>query len=335
MERNNIHIKDLSTGYFVKGKPHILQREINAHLNPGEITALVGINGSGKSTLLRTILGYQPALHGEIILNGKPLNAYTEKEIAKMIAVIFTGGMEESYLTVYETVSMGRYPENPFGGGLTGEDKKIVDRSLTLVKMEGFSGALFHHLSDGEKQKVLIARALAQQTPYIFLDEPAAFIDIPGKIAVMELLKEIALTRHKGILLATHDLDLALQYADRIWLLGKNMPFQWGIPEDLALSGLLRDYFRQNDIVFNITNGKFEKKGAKTKRTNLYVSGSRTERFWLTKALERNGYSVGKVKPGDLKNGILCAADKFTVIKDEKPVYEAGNIAEILHFLKK
>ncbi len=334
VNNEKIEIKRLTTGYIVKGTQHLLQKNINASVNPGEITILLGVNGSGKSTLMRTVSGYQPALEGEIILNGIPLHAYSQKEIARKIAVIFTGSIDDNYLTAGEITAMGRYPQNPFGSRLSADDKKIVNEALTMVEMSAFAAEPFVHLSDGEKQRVLIARALAQQTPYILMDEPAAFIDMPGKIAIMELLKEIAHNHRKGILLATHDIDLALQYADRIWLLGKNLPFKKGIPEDIALSGNLRDYFHHEGIVFNVETGKFEKTGKKTTNKIIGVPGKKTAVFLLSKALERKGYKVIGMEKGDLKRGILCKINEFVVLDESKEVCSCKRIEEVLDYLK-
>ncbi len=330
MENHTIEIKNLTTGFKKKRDTDIvLQQNINTRLFSGESVFLLGVNGSGKSTLLRTLLGLHKPIEGEIFYDGISLTNINEKELSRKVSVIFTGGFNDNYLTVYDVVAMGRYPFAPLSGKLSETDKKSIRETLQHVGMAEFSSKIFSNLSDGEKQKVLIARALVQETPFMFFDEPAAFIDAPGKIAVMELLSDIAKNQNKGVLITTHDIDIALKYADKIWLLGKGKPFVAGIPEDLVLEGFIGKYFNRKDIVFNEYGAVFEKKRKKSGKP-IAVAGVPLKRIWLANALKRNGFDLAIINKNSIDNGIYCGDSKFEIINNGKTEFSADSIEKVL-----
>ena len=170
---------------------------INAELLPGELVCLVGRNGAGKSTLIRHILKENPD--------------------PKFISVVLTDRIDIDRMTVRDIVAMGRMPYTGFFGKLTEEDERIVTEAIETLSLEEFSDRQINTLSDGERQKAIIAKALAQQTPYILLDEPTAFLDYPSKVSTMQMLKKLCKENNKAILISTHDLDIALQYCDKVW----------------------------------------------------------------------------------------------------------------------
>lgn len=215
-----IELKNLSIGYPDKtlGRKYIA-RNLQASLSEGRLTCLLGANGAGKSTLLRTLSGFLPPLEGEILLQGKPLSAYSIAERARTIGVVLTERPELHHLSVSELASMGRSPYTGFWGRLSKDDEAIVNEALRMVGMEEMATRMVDTLSDGERQKVMIAKALAQQTPVIFLDEPTAFLDYPSKVETMLLLRRLAHETGKVIFLSTHDVELALQTADILWLM--------------------------------------------------------------------------------------------------------------------
>lgn len=219
---NTIQLNNLSIGYPDKklGRKCIAH-SINATLYGGQLTCLLGANGAGKSTLLRTLSGFLPPLAGDVIVADKPLQTYTDKERARTIGVVLTERPELHHLSVSELAGMGRSPYTGFWGRLSKEDEVIVDEALRMVGMEEMATRLVDTLSDGERQKVMIAKALAQQTPVIFLDEPTAFLDYPSKVETMLLLRRLAHETGKIIFLSTHDVELALQTADTLWLMKK------------------------------------------------------------------------------------------------------------------
>ena len=218
-----IRLCDLGIGYRVKGSEKLIAGGINAEIHDGELTCLLGRNGIGKSTLLRTLCGFQPPLYGRVefipLLTSSKRGRDEGAEWSKMISVVLTEKPDVRGMTVRELVELGRSPHTGFWGILTDDDRVAVSEALDLVGITSLAKRRVHTLSDGERQKVMIAKALAQQTPVILLDEPTDFLDFPGKIDVMQLLLRLAHEQHKIILLSTHDIELALQMSDCIWLM--------------------------------------------------------------------------------------------------------------------
>lgn len=222
---------NLSIGYATR----IVASGINMELEAGKLLCLIGENGVGKSTLLRTLAGFQKPISGELLIDGVQLQDIPKRELAKKIAVVLTDKLDVLNTTVYELVAMGRMPYTGFFGRLSEADKAIVEDSLKITGVE--PSRKVSNLSDGERQKVMIARALAQQTPYIFLDEPTAFLDYPSKVRTMEMLKKLAHDYNKTILLSTHDLEIALDIADRLVMMEKTPP---NLPQGEGLDSLVK-----------------------------------------------------------------------------------------------
>lgn len=220
-KKKMITLKNLVVGYPDGRHTRQLNHAANEEARDGMLTCLIGANGAGKSTLLRTIAGFQLPLEGTVLLGGDDVRALSPRQRAERMAVVLTDRPDVMCTTVWEMVATGRAPFTGFWGRLSGKDRDIVTRSLRLVGIEWMADRTVASLSDGERQKVMIAKALAQQTPVILLDEPTAFLDYPSRVEVMQLLLNIAHEEHKTVLLSTHDLDLALHTADRIWLFEK------------------------------------------------------------------------------------------------------------------
>ncbi len=255
-----LKIHNLSTGYKLsRSKIITLHNSLTLNVLQGELIAMIGPNGAGKSTIINTLIGMLPALGGDVLYNNKSISVMAKKEIARLISVVLTDKIDDKYLTAYDIVGTGRYPHGSFTGKLTVEDKKIISNSFNVVGASKLSNRTFYSLSDGEKQKILLARAIAQDTPLIILDEPTAFIDSPGKILIMSLLKELVLKYNKTIILTTHDTELAMEYADKLWLVGKNGYFTDGEPQKLINSGLINNLFKQDGVIFNKEKRRFEK----------------------------------------------------------------------------
>ncbi|MBO4801441.1 MAG: ABC transporter ATP-binding protein [Bacteroidaceae bacterium] len=257
-------LKDLSTGYRTKKGDRVVSQHITARLQAGELTCLLGPNGAGKSTLLRTLAAFQPSLGGEMRLDGKPLEDYTAHELATRIGVVLTERPNIKGMRVRALVAMGRSPYTGFWGTLSETDEAAVTEAIRQVGITALEHRMVHTLSDGERQKVMIAKALAQQTPVIFLDEPTAFLDFPSKVEMMLLLRRLAREMHKTVFLSTHDLELALQTADRLWLLGKDeqqmsdtSSLCIGTPMELAASGALPRFFSGPGIRFDAASLRF------------------------------------------------------------------------------
>ena len=194
----SVVLHNLSIGYLTKGNEKVVASGLNATINNGELTCLLGRNGIGKSTLLRTLSAFQPALEGEIVISStqppSSITSLTDKQLSRLIGIVLTEKPDVQNMTIEELVGMGRSPYTGFWGTLDDEDKKIVGEAIQLVGIENLQGRMVHTLSDGERQKVMIAKALAQQTPIIYLDEPTAFLDFPSKVETMQLLRRLSPT---------------------------------------------------------------------------------------------------------------------------------------------
>lgn len=207
-----IEARDLSIGYTGK----VVATSLNMSVPSGALTCLLGRNGVGKSTLLRTLSGYQRPLAGTILIGGRPLSGITRRDLSRLMAIVLTGRPAVTHITAAELVALGRSPYTGFWGTLRATDRAIVGEALRQVGMEAFRDRQIQTLSDGEMQKLMIAKALAQHTPAILLDEPTAFLDFPSKVETMRLLQRLAAEHHKAILLSTHDVGLALRFGDRL-----------------------------------------------------------------------------------------------------------------------
>jgi iron complex transport system ATP-binding protein len=243
-------LQNLSIGYLTKGNEKVVASGLNAAIHRGELTCLLGRNGIGKSTLLRTLSAFQPALGGEVMMDTTSLTTLTDKERSRLIGIVLTEKPDVQNMTVEELVGMGRSPYTGFWGTLDSDDKAIVREAIRLVGVESLTGRMIHTLSDGERQKVMIAKALAQQTPIIYLDEPTAFLDFPSKVEMMQLLRRLATEEQKIIFLSTHDVELSLQLADCIWLMEPGM-LSVGTSRQLADQGVLERFIIHDGILFD------------------------------------------------------------------------------------
>ena len=280
--------------------------DICAGINSGELTCLLGANGVGKSTLLRTLSAFQPKLSGEIRIQGKEIGSYTDKQLSKVISVVLTEKCDIRNMTSVELIGLGRSPYTGFWGTLSKEDKEVVDHAINLVGISHLAHRMVHTLSDGERQKVMIAKALSQETPVIFLDEPTAFLDFPSKVEMMQLLHQLSRQTDKTIFLSTHDLELALQIADKIWLMDKVNGVTIGTPEDLSLDGTLSSFFARKGIVFDLETGLFRVNNEYTSQIRIVGHGQKYA--MVRKALQRNGILANRnvesdvyIETGDLK----------------------------------
>ncbi|MBQ9187377.1 MAG: ABC transporter ATP-binding protein [Prevotella sp.] len=252
----SVIIQNLSIGYTARGNQKVVASHLNGAINSGELTCLLGQNGIGKSTLLRTLSAFLPALSGSILLNTTavarptPLTDYSDRERSRLIGVVLTEKPDVRNMTTEEMVGMGRSPYTGFWGTLTADDRQVVDEAIALIGIDSLRGRMIHTLSDGERQKVMTAKALAQQTPVVYLDEPTAFLDFPSKVDTMQLLYRLAHDEQKTIFLSTHDVALALQLADRIWLMQPE-GLSIGTPQELSRSGELKHFIERPGITFD------------------------------------------------------------------------------------
>jgi iron complex transport system ATP-binding protein len=295
MEKHHLlKTKDLLVGYKAGSeRQKCVAGPINAEIHAGELICLLGPNGAGKSTLLRTVAGLQKSLNGIVELDGESVFKLRPDQIAKKISLVLTDSVKSANLDVYSLVSLGRYPYSGWLGTLSTEDKKIIQWAIESTHVEKFLNRKVSQLSDGECQKVMLARALAQNTPLIILDEPTAHLDLPSRIELMRLLHQLARKTNKGILISTHELDLALQVADKIWLLKKDGSLEAGSPEELVLNGTFESAFDKAGVSFDKSTGTFnihQNSGRAIK-----VVGEGASAFWTKRALLREGFDITNI----------------------------------------
>lgn len=326
--QNIIETRDLAIGYSEKNKSTAIQSNLNLQLRKGELCCLIGPNGVGKSTLLRSISAQLNSLKGEVLLNGISLNNYDNQQLSKNLSVVLTESIYIPNLTVKELIAMGRFPYTNFWGKLNREDQEKVDDAVELLGLQALADRNFIELSDGEKQKALIAKALAQDTPLILLDEPTAFLDFPSKMAILVELRKIAHTKNVGIVLSTHDLELALKMADQIWLFPKQNEVKTGIPEDLVLSGAITKAFSNDILSFDLKTAHFSQRIKS--RDVLNIEGDSIEIEWLKRALIRKGISGNTKQLMPLKAFYNSSTKEFSLLKENKICGAYTTINEIL-----
>ena len=237
--------KDLHIGY----KDKAILPPINVSLEEGSLIALIGPNGAGKSTLFKTLTAHIKAIGGSVELMGKELSEYSAKEKAMLIGLVLTERPDDMFLKVYDVVASGRCPYTNFFGKIEKEDENVIQESLNIVGINQLKNRYFNTLSDGEKQKVMIAKTLAQNTPIIFMDEPTAFIDYPSKIELFSLMKMLTKERNKTIIFSSHDLELLLRYTDDIWLISKGKQLISAKKDDLIGNDILKEYFNLKEDI--------------------------------------------------------------------------------------
>ncbi|GMN04831.1 ABC transporter ATP-binding protein [Croceitalea sp. MTPC5] len=250
-----LQVSALEVGY----KSERVVRNVDFTLNKGELCGIVGVNGIGKSTLLRTIGNLQPRLKGSITIQNKDLQDFNTAELAKGISLVLTEPLASSNLTVKELIALGRQPYTNWIGTLTQEDESKIQNSVVDLELEGFSHRKCHELSDGQLQRVLIARTMAQDTPLILLDEPTTHLDLYHKVQILKLLKGLVQEHQKSIVFTTHEIDLAIQLCDRILILdGKQNPF--GTPSTLIEQGCFETLFPTDMVHFDSQSGSYRVK---------------------------------------------------------------------------
>ena len=283
MERGNILLstEDLSIGY---GK-HLLLTELNISLTAGKLVCFMGPNGIGKSTLIRTLAGLQKPVSGRVRISSD--------EDFPAAAVVLTDRISSAYLNVSELVAFGRYPYIKWNIKLSPADLELIDNAMRQVNITDLAEKKLHELSDGQLQLAMIARAIAQDTDIILLDEPTAHLDLNNRLEIMNLLRSLSHKMNKAILVATHELDLVLQTADEIWLAGRGKMLLTGIPEDLVLTGAFDSIFQLKG--YDLKTGEVSHEVSRHKTAQIHGDG--LEYRWTKNALERSGYLITKQDP--------------------------------------
>jgi iron complex transport system ATP-binding protein len=253
----SLKVENLSIGYKSKKQNTVIAKDISFTLNKGEITAIVGVNGIGKSTLLRTIANVQPQLSGSISIENKQLSNYTPLDLASKISLVLTEGIATKNLTVIELIVLGRQPYTNWLGILTDTDVAKTKEAIELVEITDLQHKRCFELSDGQLQRVMIARALAQDTQIILLDEPTSHLDLYHKVQILKLLKNIAHNTNKTILYTTHEIEVAIQLCDRICILNKDESY-FDSPCNLIKQNHFEKLFPTDMIYFDANTGSFK-----------------------------------------------------------------------------
>jgi iron complex transport system ATP-binding protein len=294
-----LHARDLSIGYAGGGRRanRLIGQNLDLSLYRGELTCLLGSNGIGKSTLLRTLSATQPSLAGQVLLAGHDIHALSPNQRARLLGLVLTERPDVGLLSARQVVALGRHPYTDWSGRLTPADDAIVEQAIAMVGAASLAERYLHQLSDGERQRVMIARALAQQPALIILDEPTAYLDLPRRAEMMAVLRQVAHQANCAILLSTHDLEWAMNTADRLWLMRNQAglaEIAAGAPEDLVLSGAFERTFATEGLVFDRQTGTF----APAQRQNgprislVAANPNSLTAIWTLRALGRAGYLV-------------------------------------------
>lgn len=321
-----LELRSFVIGY---GKSELMP-PLNASSRKGELVALIGRNGIGKSTLLRTIAGLQPPLAGDALLEGLSLEGKNAAQLAKRMGYLSTEMINAQQMTVFEIVALGRYPHTGWLGNLDTHDREVISRALSLAGLSGYENRMAGEISDGERQKAMIARILAQDTPVMIMDEPTAFLDIASRYEILHLLHSLTKNEAKTIIFSTHDLHMAISQSDRMWLLDGNGIAE-GAPEDLVLSGALGHLFETEHVRFETASGNFVFRSDRSRPVN--VRGPGYYRKWTEKALSRAGYSISEKESDPWVEAGTANKPVWKICRPGSQL-ECGSVYELITSLK-
>lgn len=285
-----LRTQELAVGYCTRRARRAVLERVNVSVAAGELVCLLGPNGIGKSTLLRTLAGMQPALAGHVELNGRDMRSLTSVEVARHLAVVLADRTVIDGLTSRRVIELGRYPHIGWFGHINGDDSRIVDAAIEAVGIRHVAHRDVGRLSDGERQRVMIARALAQQPSLLILDEPTAFLDLPSRVELMALLRDLTRSEHVAAIVSTHDLELAVRVADIVWLVMPGGELSSGAPEDVMLSGAIAEAFEGHRLRFHLADRAFRLLTGY--RGEATIRGSGVRATLAAAVLEREGYSA-------------------------------------------
>jgi len=284
-----IQTHQLSVGYKSGSQTRTIITSLDIAVSRGELIGIIGQNGIGKSTLLRTIARLQEPLNGKVTIYGQTIDSFSRNEFAQKVSFVSTEIVKLNHCTVRQLVSFGRSPYTNWFGQLSSNDEALVSEAIEMVGLTSLAGRYINEISDGERQRVMIARTLAQDTDIIILDEPTAFLDMPNKYEVIHLLSELTRKKKKTILFTSHDLNIAMREADRLWLITPEK-FLDGAPEDLVLQHAISNLFDETRLKFDSRKGEFSIRRKPIGSCKLVGKG--TAHIWTKKALERLGYDT-------------------------------------------
>jgi iron complex transport system ATP-binding protein len=327
-----LSFQSLLIGYRQGNKKKLLLPPLTSGTVRGELISLIGRNGIGKSTLLRTIAGLQLPLGGHVILKDKRLEEYNRYNLATTIGYISTEPVRVSNMKVYDLVSLGRYPYTNWTGKLTGHDHELVSEAITRTGMEYLRNRYINELSDGERQRAMIARVLAQDTEIMVLDEPTAFLDVRSRYEIIHLLHKLSRSKGKTIIFSTHDFQTAVSESDKIWLILEDS-FIEGAPEDLILNGSFETLFDASSVKFNSKNASFSFR--KELRGTAKVEGQGMGKYWTEKALNRAGFQVVSDNTGITISIKAENNSNIWVLRTEKDIITFDSVYQLIRVLNR
>lgn len=318
----------LSVGYRVgrRRPPRTVLAGVSARAGAGELTVLVGPNGTGKSTLLHTVAGLLPPLAGTVLLDGAELATLPPPDRARRLAVVLTERVEPGLLSVEELVALGRHPHTGPTGALRATDRAAVAAAVDAAGAGHLAGRRVAELSDGERQRVLVARALAQEPAVLLLDEPTAFLDVSARVGLLGLLRRLARDDGLCVLVSTHDLEPALRVADRVWLLDRAGGLHTGPPEALVADGMIAEVFGAPGLAFDPAAGAFAIRPAAGGRP-VEVVAPDPEAALVARLLTREGWAVVQESGGATVT--LTEPGQFTAVDREGRTVERMGWAEL------
>jgi iron complex transport system ATP-binding protein len=310
-----LRTRDLAVGYRTRRARRAVLEHVNLAVDSGELVCLLGPNGIGKSTLLRTIARMQPPLWGSVELGGADLRAVSHAELARRLGVVLTERVAVEALTVRQIVGLGRYPHSGWFGGLTDRDRAAIGWAIDAVGVGHLAERDFSRLSDGERQRVMIARALAQEPVLLVLDEPTAFLDVPSRVELMGLLRQLTRDRPLAVVVSTHDLELALRTADTIWLVLPGGEVITGAPEDVVLSGAIGQAFEGRQIRFHQEERSFRLLTGSSGVAAVHGAGLRAS--LAVAVLEREGYEVAAADASGISMSVHALDSGWRLCTDD------------------
>jgi len=315
---------DLTIGYRRGQKP--LLTDLDLSVDPGELVSILGANGTGKSTLLRTLARSHPTLDGSVKIRGADIARMSAYDLARHIGVLLTERVSVGAMPAIRLVELGRYPHTGWSGLLAEEDREIVAEAISAVGAIHLAQRDINELSDGERQRIMIARALAQRPAVLLLDEPAAFLDVSARVEMIAMLRRLAREQGVGVILSSHDLDLSLRLSDTIWLLDGKGTLQAGAPEDVLASGLVEAALSSENIAFSTTDRTFRIRSQL--RAAAYVTGPREALDMAWTVLEREGFGPA-LSPEEADLSLAITGNGWAIGESAGRTY-----AELAHFLR-
>lgn len=326
-----LRAKDLTVGYRKGNSTSPVISGLNLSLSRGKLVALIGANGIGKSTLLRTLVGNQPPLEGEVSISGIRIGEISRKNLSLLLGIVNTERTQAGALTVREVVSLGRQPYTGFLGILSKNDKSIVEKAMQDAGILHKASSFLAELSDGERQKVMIAKALAQCTPIIILDEPTAFLDVASRMETMLLLHNLAHKQNKAVLLSSHDLSQSMMLADELWVVTNDQKIISGNTEDVVLSGAMDSIFASSIISFDLLQGDFCINLDSQYDIKLNCNDKILKK-WIGNALKRNGYGISNDEA--CKNEITAISPNEITVSTAQGSIKANSISDMIAIIK-